>query len=117
MRTIFFVTYSCNQFITGAEMSHRPRKSPKEWQKIIESQQSSALSQRAYCQEKGLNPVTFSNWKRKLGMNQKDTEDMPGSWLELPLPKSAEQKDVNSSGWNIELDLGDGVCLRLSQTG
>ena len=92
-------------------MSKYTRRSQQQWQQLIEAQQSSELSQKAYCQQEGLSIGSFSNWKHKL-----KEEDSPvvlpeeSSWLELPAAMSADK------AWHIELDLGNGICLRLSQT-
>jgi len=96
-------------------MSHRARKSSAQWQQIIKQQRSSGLSQRAYCQGNELNPVTFSNWKRRLGIDSSGNPK-PEPWLELPLP-AAKQSPGRNQGWDIELDLGNGICLRLNQMG
>ena len=98
-------------------MTTYTRRSKNQWQQLIEAQLSSGLSQKAFCQQEGLSAGTFSNWKRKL----KDEglfiplTDTGGSssdpWIELP-----SSAPVNGP-WHIELDLGNGVCLRLSQSG
>lgn len=99
-------------------MTAYTRRNKNEWQQLIEAQQSSGLSQTAFCQREGLSIGTFSNWKRKL----KDDEasfippadtggPSSGPWIELPAGNHG------NSPWHIELDLGNGVCLRLSQAG
>ena len=86
------------------------RRGQEEWQHLITQQQSSHLSQKAYCQEHGLGLSTFQYWKRKLRttglpVSQSDT------WLELP--PAVDGSLV--AGWDIELELGNGVCLRFKQ--
>ena len=86
------------------------RRGQEEWQHLITQQQSSQLSQKAYCQERGLGLSTFQYWKRKLtttglSVSQSDT------WLELP---SAVDGSPDTS-WDVELELGNGICLRLKQ--
>ena len=94
------------------------RRSKAEWQQLIDAQQSSGLPQKVFCQQEGLSIGTFSNWKRKL----KDGEELfipltdnsnpsPDPWIELPAAIPS------NTPWHIELDLGNGVCLRLSQAG
>ncbi len=85
------------------------RRSQEEWQRLITQQQSSQLSQKAYCQQHGLGLSTFQYWKRKLV-----STGLPAcadAWLELP---SGVEGSL-LSGWDIELELGHGVCLRLKQ--
>jgi len=96
------------------------RRSQSEWQRLIDEQAASGLTQKAYCEQAGIALATFGYWKRKLqsdrlsssvsgdpaGEQQVSLED----WVELsaPVPQAG-------SGWRIELDLGNGVCLRLRQ--
>ena len=86
------------------------RHGHEEWQRLITEQQCSHLSQKAYCQEHGLGLSTFQYWKRKL-----TTAGLPvppaDAWLELP--SAADGSLV--AGWDIELELGNGICLRFKQ--
>mgnify|MGYP001086890208 CR=1 FL=1 len=88
----------------------RQRRSREEWQQLIGEQRQSGLGQKAFCKERGLALSTFTYWKRRIG-NSADTQHSEGNWLELPVGISQDA----SSGWDIELDLGGGVCLRLRQ--
>ena len=94
-------------------MSRHRRRTPSEWQQLIEDQRASGLTQKAFCQEKQIAKATFGYWKRKLKQEspvvQGQLSDSP--WIEL----SALQADSSSTGhWQIELDLGNGICLRLN---
>ena len=90
-------------------MSETPRRhvrrSPSEWQQLIDEQARSGLSQRAFCAARALSAKSFQHWKRQLA-----TPAAPASsWLDLgSLPAPAVV-----GGWDIALELGDGVCLRL----
>lgn len=89
----------------------RIRRTPDQWRELIAEQAASAMSQEAFCKHKRLALSTFANWKRRLGstpVTQNECASDPSSWIDL------SSLGVNgSSGWTIELDLGDGVCLRL----
>ncbi len=92
------------------------RRSKKQWQQLIELQQASGQSQKSFCQQEKLSVTTFSYWKKKLRQGLEPTDPSleipsPDAWVELPteLPLT--------NVWHIELDLGNGVCLRLKQTG
>jgi hypothetical protein len=87
------------------------RRSREQWQRLIDEQQKSDLTQREFCQQNDLAVSSFCNWKRRLSKTEashQSAED--GSWLSLP-----EKLFSSSSHWRIELDLGGGLCLRLSQ--
>ena len=81
----------------------RPRRSREQWQRLLEEQAISGQTQAAFCQAKGLSLASFQNWKRRLAI-----ESSAQPWVELGTLEQA-----SNSGWDIELDLGDGICLRL----
>lgn len=92
--------------------STRPsiHRSREQWQRLIDEQRSSELTQRHFCQKNKLAVSSFCNWKRRLSKEEAanpSTEDP--HWLSLP-----EQLFSPSGKWRIELDLGNGLCLRLT---
>jgi hypothetical protein len=81
----------------------RIRRGRDEWQRLIDEQADGDLTQTAFCATRGISIGSFQNWKRRLAA------EMPSEpWLEL-----GTLAERGASGWDIELDLGDGVCLRL----
>lgn len=102
-----------------AQRSHK-RHSAVQWQGLIDQQAASGASQIAFCAEQGLALSTFQYWKRRLKAMPRG-DDGKSSPLFTPLHRPAASTDIRSecgpaSGWSLELDLGDGVCLRLSRT-
>ena len=88
----------------------RIRRTADQWRKLIAEQEGSGLSQEAFCKQKRLALSTFANWKRRLGIEPAaETERSPdaSTWIDLG------SLGARSSGWDIELDLGEGICLRL----
>ena len=88
----------------------RIRHSREQWQAWIDQQQASGLSESVFCEQQGINPKRLSHWKRRL--HQRTSPIIAESthhdeWIELPLASP------HPSGWDIELDLGQGLCLRL----
>jgi hypothetical protein len=81
----------------------RIRRSQAEWQRLIDDQIDSGQTQAAFCAANGISVASFRNWKRRL-----EAEVSPEPWLELGT--LAQQ---GTSAWDVELELGDGVCLRL----
>ncbi|MCY4462054.1 MAG: hypothetical protein OXC26_16950 [Albidovulum sp.] len=75
-------------------------RSADEWSGIMADFERSGLSQREFCEFRGLSPKSFSNWRFRLR-----PRGWTGSFVELAPPVS--------SGWDVELDLGDGVVLRV----
>ena len=93
------------------------RRSRFEWQALIDEQAGSGLSQKTFCDQRGIPLATFGYWKRKLQARSASTPTGSGrdtvsltDWIELPTQGSA-----TDGGWQIELELGNGLCLRLRQ--
>jgi hypothetical protein len=82
----------------------RPRRSRDEWQRLIEKQAASDQTQVIFCADHGISVASLQNWKRRLAV----PAATPTPWFEL-----GTLADAKSTTWDIELDLGDGVCLRL----
>ena len=90
--------------------THR-RRSLEEWQSLIEQQHESKLSQRDFCRQRGLALSSFRNWKRRLSAATVISQSPDSNWLALP----GDLTQTSSTSWEIELDLGSGVSLRLRQ--
>ena len=82
------------------------RRSPDQWSQVISDQRAIGLSQVEFCKREGIAPSTFARWRQRLSGAEKPTfgeeprielGDFPGS----------------RAGRDIELDLGDGISLRL----
>lgn len=86
------------------------RRDAAAWQQIFAEQQASGLTHRAYCHAHGIGLSTFSRWRRVLA----------GSGAMAPVrvahPFVAIEPPVTSrdvAAWDLELELGAGVVLRL----
>ena len=90
--------------------SIRTRRTAEQWRSLIAEQAECGLSQAAFCKRKRLSLSTFTLWKRRLAESGEPSATQSGeqdSWIDLG------QLSSSRAGWDIELDLGDGVCLRL----
>lgn len=91
----------------------RTRRTADQWHALISEQASSGMSQEAFCKDRRLALSTFANWKRRLASDSVVEDEHapdPSRWVDLG------SLGGGSSGWDIELDLGDGVCLRLRRS-
>ncbi len=87
-------------------ITRRTRRSREQWQRLLDEQSASGQTQTTFCQAKGLCLASFQNWKRRLAAEASEQPSQP--WVEL-----GTLDQVSGPGWDIELDLGNGVCLRL----
>ena len=84
--------------MTSKRLVRRPTSA---WQEIVSDCEASGLSGAAFCEREGLSYSTFCRWRRRL---------RDASEFEF-VPLSGEA--VESPGWDVELELGDGLVLRL----
>lgn len=93
-------------------MPDKPRtrktmRSESEWRQIIQNYKESQLTQDEFCQQTGIPKSSFYNWHRRL---KSATDDPTPNFVSL---SNLNLSDSNGLSWDIELDLGQGVCLRL----
>ncbi len=96
----------------------RTRRSAEQWRALIAGQVASGMGQEAFCKHKQLALSTFAYWKRRLAFASDERSE-----CSEPTPDSLNWIDLGrlglgagtGSGWLIELDLGNGVCLRVSR--
>ncbi len=92
--------------------SRRDKTKETFWKKVLAAQIGSGLSQKAFCMREGLNPNTFSSWKKVIRRRDQEksakTETdgipvfMPVAQLQHPVKICAE---TNSQPAVAELDL------------
>jgi hypothetical protein len=81
----------------------RIRRTGDEWRRLIDEQADSGLTQSTFCQANGLRLSSFQNWKHRLA-----AEVPTEPWVELGMLDRPA-----GMGWDNELELGEGICLRL----
>ena len=79
------------------------------WRKILGEQSRSGLGQRQFCERRGLSVSTFQYWKRRL----LESSDGGAAWVEYSV-ESPEVANMRSATWECEIELPDGVVVRVS---
>ena len=86
----------------------RRRRSTAQWRQLIGAQAASGLSQREFCARESIPLGSFCNAKRRLQVNGGARVEAQSDFMSLtPLHAPA------SSGWEVELSLGEGVVMRV----
>ena len=88
----------------------KSRYSQDDWSQLMTEYEAGELTQRQFCEHHQLAYSTFCYWRKRLSAGAVRTElsATSESLLELPLLPMPGQ-----SGWRLELELGQGVVLRL----
>ena len=91
----------------------RVRRSPAQWQRLIAEQADSELTQSAFCRARGISPASLKYWKRRLAAPSARIVDVSGPGFVELTAEVAEEAMTGGHAWDVELDLGTDMVLRL----
>jgi putative transposase len=87
------------------------------WWAIVQRQRESGLSQVAFCAAEGLSVSSLQHWKRKFVRAGRCSETPPAVagplFAELAVPEAGVEP--KPPAWQIELELGGGLVLRIQR--
>ena len=96
---------------------HRARRTAAQWRKLVERFDRSGQTRGNFCATNGLALSTFDLWRRKLGETQAAADEALPESLFVELTKATEPAEspitAGTGAWEVELELGAGVVLRL----
>jgi hypothetical protein len=93
----------------------RIRREPDEWRDIIRRFEQSGQTQEQFCTQHRLGLSTFNRWRQRLRHPQPAPSRGGDKALFIELEPTASVTPPLS--WDVELELGGGVVLRLGRTG
>ena len=98
-------------------MTQYTRRSPEQWQALIQQWQESGLSAPQFCEQHEIGYASFCNWRKRFNTQDSPAEESSAEaqFIDLQSLTSTSTSSPNSKSWNIVLCLGNGVELRLSQ--
>jgi len=89
-------------------VSHR-RRTRSEWCRILSEYEGSGQTQGTFCAERGIAYSSFCNWRKRL-----IEEGSSSPLIELPIDVASRAfSHQPDSGWRIELEMGEGMVLRI----
>ena len=98
---------------------HRARRSAAQWRNLVERFERSGQTRGGFCAAHGLALSTFDLWRRKLGATSAamDEPHRGPVFVELTNPAQPSPPSTGTGGWEVEVELGTGVVLRLRRAG
>lgn len=93
-------------------MAQSSRRTPAQWQRLVEQWQHSGQSAVRFCEEHHIGYASFCSWRKRLSDEPPNSGSVPSAHF---VDLSALSSSNETHGWNIVLSLGNGVELRLSQ--
>lgn len=103
---------------TPITRNKQTRHSASEWRALIQAFSRSDETRAQFCQGHGLALSTFDRWYRLLRQEPPAGVPTPASsaqahTLFVELAQEDKPDAVISANWDVELDLGNGMALRL----
>ena len=92
-------------------MQRRTRRSREEWHALVSRFEASGQTREAFCAQAGLSVNTLRRWSSRFREQPRAAVSPVPVFVELP----ADEKPAEASvpPWEVELELGGGVRLRL----
>ena len=87
-----------------------PRKKATEWQELVGQYERSGLTRKQFCDKHALVLSTFDYWRHKLRRMNEAAHD---ETVFIALSTETEAVTKNDLPWDVELQLGEGLFLRL----
>ena len=100
---------------TALTRPRRIRRSKDEWREVFTRFEQSGQTIEQFCAQQGLALSTFSRWRQRLRSDcREDTQGSPEAvFVEL---SRGEAPRAAVSPWDVELELGNGMFLRVRQS-
>mgnify|MGYP001579196227 CR=1 FL=1 len=99
--------------------TRRARRTSLQWEALLAEQSRSGLTQEAFCRLRGLGYSTFSNWRARCAKKSAERHQAVvaprAEFIELPAWPQTVPPVVagNDSALHVELELGNGIVLRI----
>ena len=93
----------------------RIRRSEDEWRELFVRFERSGQSREQFCADQGLAVSTFSRWRQRMRAQGDEDAKLSSEAVFVEL-SSTDAPDAVASSWDVELQLGKGMFLRLRQS-
>ena len=96
---------------TKSSTRKRSRRNREEWRALVSRFEASGQTREAFCAETGISVSTLRRWCSRFRERPRVAVSRPPVFVELPADE--KRTEVPMLPWEVELQLGVGVVLRL----
>ena len=100
---------------TSLSPARRIRRSQEQWSELLDRFERSGQTQEQFCTGHDLGLSTFSRWRKRLRQKKAIPPKRSADALFVELAQDTLAPPVQS--WDVELQLGAGIVLRLRRAG
>lgn len=93
-----------------AHKQTRVRRSEEEWKALVSGFPESNMTLGQYCQSHGIAPAGFYKWRKRF---DSESASSTPAFIEMLPPAECRQSPQAEDVWRLELQLDDGIVLRL----
>jgi hypothetical protein len=94
----------------------RVRRSREQWRELLAQFEQSGQTRERFCAEQGLSVGSFMQWQRKLGEPVAAAANAAEEAVFIELARAEVLAATPPQPWELELQLGAGVVLRLRRS-
>ncbi|MCP4233756.1 MAG: hypothetical protein GY770_09255 [Aestuariibacter sp.] len=97
-------------------LNRKPRivHSEASWRQLIAQYETGSLTQKSFCQQHRISVSSFHKWRNRFKHNEDVDHFIDISKAIIPTRRTSESTvEQESSVWQVELDLGQGMVLRV----
>lgn len=102
---------------TSAAKKRKPKvmRSDAQWKALLESYSEGELTKSEFCKKHRISTSSFYKWEKRLGLNSAVNEfvDITESLSTTPTTSVDFPTTAPAPGWQVELELGPGIVLRV----
>ena len=102
--------------LTKPRPRRRVRRSQEQWRELLARFAQSGQSREQFCAEQDLSAGSFTQWQRKLRKPVAGGANVAEESVFIELAPDAPGAATPSGPWELELQLGVGVVLRLRRS-
>jgi len=102
-----------SQLVKSKPRRPRVTRTPEQWAELLYKFESSGLTQQAFCKQYRISTGSLYKWREKLGNHPPHVPAEPAPFVEIGQDLINDQAADSESNWQVELELGKGVILRL----
>lgn len=92
-------------------MQRRTRRNREQWRSLVSRFQESGQTREAFCAETGISVSTLRRWCSRF--REQSRPALPHAPVFVELPAEESKTGASVQPWEMELQLGAGVVLRL----